>query len=126
MVYPTKVFRPIASVCTALSILAFAAAALADTASDPNNASVVDPGAGFSSPDGGGGIFEEVSGPMDLIHRAVLMNDMSLSDFQQYQRNRFADEAANFRLLQQEALQREATTEAVDAPGTEESPSETE
>lgn len=114
MVDVTKVFRPIASLCTALGVLLVASAALADTINDPNNTPVVDPNAGFSSPDGGGGLFDEVSGPMDLIHRAVLMNDMSLSDFRQQQQNRFADEAANFRLLQQEAIQREGTAEAVD------------
>ena len=76
----------------------------------------VDPNAGFSSPEGGGGsFFDDSSGPLDLIHRAVLMNDMSLSDFRRQQQNRFANEAANFRQLQQEALQNQPISEEGEA-----------
>ena len=64
---------------------------------------------------GGGSFFDDSSGPLDLIHRAVLMNDMSLSDFRRQQQNRFANEAANFRQLQQEALQNQPISEEGEA-----------
>jgi len=113
MVAITKVLRPVTGIFAAVGVLVTASVALADSATDPTSTPVVDPNDGFNSPEGGGNLFEDSSGPMDLIHRAVLMNDMSLSDFQRQQQNRFADEAANFRLLQQEALQQEAvSTEA--------------
>jgi hypothetical protein len=109
MVNMTKVYRPITGVFIVFGFLATASVALADSTTDPTREPVVDPNAGFSSPEGGGNLFNDSSGPMDLIHRAVLMNDMSLSDFQRQQQNRFADEAANFRMLQQEALQQQQT-----------------
>jgi hypothetical protein len=107
MVSKTKVFHPITGLLTVLGVLVTASVALAEPSTDPSEPPVVDPNAGFSSPDGGGGLLDDSSGPMDLIHRAVLMNDMSLSEFRQQQQGRLADEAANFRLLQQEALQRQ-------------------
>jgi len=98
-------------------ILTVASAAFADAAAnDPTTAPVVDPNAGFSSPDSGGGIFDDASGPMDLIHRAVLMNDMSLSDFNRQQQGRIAEEASTFRQLQQEALQRQSVSGTVSEP----------
>jgi hypothetical protein len=114
MVDLTKVFRPIAGCCTALGILLVASSVLADSSVDPTSAPLVDPNAGFNSPEGGGGLFDDASGPMDLIHRAVLMNDMSLSDFRQQQGNHLTREAANFRQLQQEALQRQITPNVAD------------
>jgi hypothetical protein len=110
----TKVLRPMTGLLAILGLAVSASVALADANTDPTEAPVVDPNSGFSSPDGGGGLFEDSTGPLDLIHRAVLMNDMSLSDFQRQQQGRFADEAANFRLLQQEALQGQTEPEAVD------------
>lgn len=87
-----------------------APSALAQSAptSDPTPPQVVDPNAGFGTtenretPFGGG-----ANTPFDLIHRAVLMNDMSLSDFSRIHQNRMSTEAANFRALQQEALRRQ-------------------
>ena len=115
MVNLTKVFRPIAGTFTALGLLVCASSAWADTTGDSNSAPVVDPNDGFSSPDNAGGMFNDGSGPLDLIHRAVLMNDMSLSDFRQQHQNRLADEAANFRQLQQEALQRQSVEDSAEA-----------
>ena len=74
---------------------------------------------GLAPPEGGNGLFDDSSGPMDLIHRAVLMNDMSLTEFRQQQQGRLADEAANFRLLQQEALQRQEAVDATEDAGPE-------
>jgi hypothetical protein len=113
MVGKTKVFHPVIGILTVFGVLGTASVVLAEPTTDPSDTPVVDPNAGFSSPEGGSGLFDDASGPMDLIHRAVLMNDMSLSEFRQQQQGRLADEAANFRLLQQEALQRQEL-EAVD------------
>jgi hypothetical protein len=68
----------------------------------------VDPNEGFSnnessdSPFGG-----NTDSPFDLIHRAVLMNEMSLSDFSRLHQNRMNTEADNFRALQQEAIRQQ-------------------
>lgn len=81
---------------------------------NPDGDTVVDPNAGFGSTDGSNGLFGEGSSPFDLIHRAVLMNEMSLSDFSRQHQNQISNEAANFRVLQQEALRRQADLEAAD------------
>jgi len=120
MVGKTKVFHPIIGILTVFGVLGTASAVLAGpTTTDPNDTPLVDPDVGFSSPEGGNGLFDDSSGPMDLIHRAVLMNDMSLTEFRQQQQGRLADEAANFRLLQQEALQRQEAVDATEDAGPE-------
>ena len=85
------------------------------TGTDPNAAPVIDPNAGFNNTEAGGGAFGESGSPFDLIHRAVLMNGMSLSDFSNQNQNRMATEAANFRQQQQEALRRQ--NQAAASPG---------
>jgi hypothetical protein len=84
---------------------------------NPDGDTVVDPNAGFGSTDGSNGLFGESSSPFDLIHRAVLMNEMSLSDFSRQHQNRISTEATNFRTLQQEAIRRQAASEAADSEG---------
>ncbi|MEB3290768.1 MAG: hypothetical protein VKI82_12690 [Leptolyngbya sp.] len=80
--------------------------------SDPTSPQVVDPNAGFGTTEHREGAFGGGSNsPFDLIHRAVLTNEMSSSDFSRIHQNRMATEAANFRALQQEALRRQQATE---------------
>lgn len=73
------------------------------------------PNDGYMSPEGNNDLFSDPSGPMDLIHRAILMNNMSLSDFRAQQGNRISTEADRFRQLQQEAIRNQQSVEAVDA-----------
>lgn len=83
-------------------------------------ASMIDPNAGFNSPDGGSDLFSDPNAPLDLIHRAILMNNMSLTEFRQQQQQRISNEAANFRQRQQEALRQQpaaASTEAAPEDG---------
>ena len=81
---------PLLAILTVFGVLGTASAVLAGpTTTDPNDTPLVDPNVGFSSPEGGNGLFDDSSGPMDLIHRAVLMNDMSLTEFRQQQQGRF-------------------------------------
>jgi hypothetical protein len=69
---------------------------------------VVDPNAGFNrnesseNPFGG-----NTNSPFDIIHRAVLMNDVSLSDFNRQHQNRMRTAVPNFRALQQEAIRQQ-------------------
>lgn len=84
--------------------------------SETGTATVLDPNAGFSSPEGGDDFLSDPMGAMDLIHRAVLTNEISPSEFRSQQQQRLSTEAANFRQLQQEAL-RSAPAEA-DSAGT--------
>lgn len=79
-------------------------------------ASMLDPNTGFNSPDGGGDLFSDPNAPLDLIHRAILMNNMSLTEFRQQQQQRITDEAANFRQLQQEALRQQPSTAPTETP----------
>lgn len=107
--------------CFSQSCLAFMGAAAASgflimspaiaQDNETGTATVLDPNAGFSSPEGNDDFLSDPMGAMDLIHRAVLTNEMSLSDFRSQQQQRLSTEAANFRQLQQEAL-RNAPTEA--------------
>jgi hypothetical protein len=77
-------------------------------ASDPGAPVVVDPNAGFGTNETSDNPFGgNTNSPFDLIHRAVLMNEMSLSDFSRMHQNRMSTEAANFRMLQQEAIRRQ-------------------
>lgn len=93
---------------TVLGLTAPSVLAQSVPTSDPTAPQVVDPNAGFGrnessdSPFGG-----NTNSPFDLIHRAVLMNEMSLSDFSRLHQNRMSTEAANFRALQQEAIRRQ-------------------
>lgn len=95
---------------TALGCMGVASSALAQSVppNAPTSPAVVDPNAGFNrnesseNPLGGSG-----SSPFDIIHRAVLMNEMSLSDFSRQHQNRMSNEAANFRALQQEAIRQQ-------------------
>ncbi|NJL45195.1 MAG: hypothetical protein HC922_04430 [Leptolyngbyaceae cyanobacterium SM2_3_12] len=113
MANPVRFSRPLAGFCAVVGVLAVAPTVLAQaTGSDPTSVPVVDTNTGFSSPEGGGNIFNDASGPMDLIHRAVLMNEMSLSDFSRQQQGRLSTEAANFRTLQQEAIRQQSAAEA--------------
>lgn len=88
------------------SLLALSPALAQET--ETGTASVLNPNDGFTSPDGGSDLFSDPMGPMDLIHRAVLMNDMSLTEFRQQQQDRISSEAANFRQLQQQAIRQQA------------------
>lgn len=76
--------------------------------SDPSAPVVVDPNAGFGSNESSENPFGgNTNSPFDIIHRAVLMNEMSLTDFSRQNQNRMATEAANFRALQQEAIRQQ-------------------
>jgi hypothetical protein len=102
-----------AGVLALLGVMATMPSALAQTTStDPAQTPVVDTNEGFGTTDSSSGVFGESGSPFDLIHRAVLMNEMSLSDFSRQHQNRMSNEAANFRVLQQEAIRRQAALEA--------------
>jgi hypothetical protein len=94
-------------------IIGLSPAVAQDSIPDSNTgtASTLNPNQGFPSAEGGD-LFSDPMGPMELIHRAVLMNNMSLIEFRQQQQQRISDEATNFRQMQQEALRRTATPEA--------------
>ncbi len=120
MAYPNFLPRPVAAAIAAASLLILAPAALAQsTATDPSRTPRVDTNEGFGDSDANGGIFGESSSPFDLIHRAVLMNERSSTDFSRQHRGRISDEALNFRTLQQDAMRRQQTpptqTEATEA-----------
>lgn len=117
MAYQNWFLSPLAGTLAAAGLLVSAPVVLAQaTGSDPTSVPVVDTNAGFNDPDSGGGnLFNDASGPMDLIHRAVLMNEMSLSDYSRQQQGRISTEAANFRTLQQEAIRQQ---EAAGTAGT--------
>lgn len=103
--------RPLAaslSLITALGVVAPSALAQSIPTGDPMASPVVDPNAGFNNNESSENPFGgNTNSPLDLIHRALLMNDMSLSDFTRQNQNRMATEAANFRALQQEAIRRQ-------------------
>jgi hypothetical protein len=102
-----------AGVLALLGVMATMPSALAQTTStDPAQTPVVNTNEGFGTTDSSSGVFGESGSPFDLIHRAVLMNEMSLSDFSRQHQNRMSNEAANFRVLQQEAIRRQAALEA--------------
>ena len=63
MVRLTKVFRPVVGILAAFGLLVCASAASADTFNDSDDAQVVDPNDGFTSPDNAGGLFNDGSGP---------------------------------------------------------------
>ncbi|MBD1873898.1 hypothetical protein H6F75_10415 [Nodosilinea sp. FACHB-131] len=108
MAYPSFLSRPVAVAIAAASLLVLAPAALAQsTDTDPTRTPRVDTNEGFGDSDANGGIFGESSSPFDLIHRAVLMNERSSTDFSRQHRGRISDEALNFRTLQQNALRRQ-------------------
>lgn len=108
MAYPNFLSGPVAVAIAAASLLVLAPAALAQsTATDPSRTPRVDTNEGFGDSDANDGIFGESSSPFDLIHRAVLMNDRSSTDFSRQHRGRISDEALNFRTLQQNALRRQ-------------------
>lgn len=110
MASPNCLSRPLAAAIAAASLLVLAPAALAQsTATDPSRTPRVDTNEGFGDSDANGGIFGESASPFDLIHRAVLMNDRSPTDFSRQHRGRISDEASNFRTLQQDALRRQQT-----------------
>lgn len=100
-----------------VALVALSSSAFAQSAStDPRAEPVVNTNTGFTSSDSGNGLFGQSTSPFDLIHRAVLMNDMSLSDFSRQQQNRIASEAANFRQQQQQALKNQSTLGQTPAP----------
>jgi hypothetical protein len=108
MAHTNSFSRPLAAAIAAASLLVLAPAALAQsTATDPSRTPRVDTNEGFGDSDANGGIFGESSSPFDLIHRAVLMNDRTPSDFSRQHRGRISNEASNFRTLQQDALRRQ-------------------
>ncbi|MBD0269908.1 MAG: hypothetical protein ICV77_16650 [Cyanobacteria bacterium Co-bin8] len=80
--------------------------------SDVGTANTLNPNQGFPSSDAGADLLTDPMGPMELIHRAVLMNNMSLTEFRQQQQQRISDEASSFRQLQQEALRRQPAVTA--------------
>jgi hypothetical protein len=93
----------------AFGFLALAPAALAQsTGTDPNSAPRVDASEGFGSAEPSGGAFGDSGSLFDLIHRATLANDRTPGEFSRQHRGRISDETANYRTLQQEALQRQS------------------
>ncbi|PSR17896.1 hypothetical protein C8255_10190 [filamentous cyanobacterium CCP3] len=114
MAYPTSISRPVAAAIAALALLSLAPAALAQsTSTDPTRAPRVDPNEGFGNTDANSGLFGENASPFDLIHRAVLMNDRSASDFSRQHRGRIDSAAEQFRVLQQNAVrEQQAGSEA--------------
>lgn len=94
-----------------VAVLMAAPSALAQSpipTSDPTAPVVVNPNEGFGTNESSDNPFGgNTNSPFDLIHRAVLMNEMSLSDFSRMHQNRMSTEAANFRTLQQEAIRRQ-------------------
>lgn len=82
------------------------------TVLSPSGSQVVDPNAGFGRTEASQGMFGEAGSPFDLIHRAVLANPTSLSDFSRQHNNRMLREAESFRLMQQEAIRNQATPDA--------------
>lgn len=108
MASPAGYRLPLAALFLALGTATLAPAALAQQTSS-GNASALDPNEGFPNAEDRGDIFSDPSGPLDLIHRAVLMNNMSLSEFREQQSDRISSEAANFRQLQQEAIRQQQT-----------------
>lgn len=122
MTYPRQLSRSVAAMCkaipvgiAALGLLNLTSTALAQstTSTDPTRAPRVDAAEGFSSNDASGGLFGESGSAFNLIHRAVLMNERSLTDFSRQHRGRINSEATNFQNLQREALQRQAQPEIV-------------
>ncbi|HEY9878402.1 MAG TPA: hypothetical protein V6D29_08090 [Leptolyngbyaceae cyanobacterium] len=110
MAYLPRLSSVLVGVAAASGLLAVAPAlAQNNQNSSTGTASMLDPNAGYTSPDGGSDLFSDPMAPMDLIHRAVLMNDMSLAEFRQRQQAQISDEAANFRQRQQEALRQQPT-----------------
>jgi hypothetical protein len=108
MAYPNLLPRPVAVAIAAVSLLILAPAALAQsTATDPSSAPRVDTNEGFGDSEANGGLFGDSSSPFELIHRAVLMNDRTPTDFSRQHRGRISNEASNFRTLQQDALRRQ-------------------
>ncbi|MBW4463164.1 MAG: hypothetical protein KME47_23425 [Nodosilinea sp. WJT8-NPBG4] len=108
MAYLNFLSRPVTVAIAAASLLVLAPAALAQSAAtDPSRTPRVDTNEGFGDSDANGGIFGESSSPFDLIHRAVLMNERTPTDFSRQHRGRISNEALNFRTLQQNALRRQ-------------------
>jgi hypothetical protein len=121
----TRMSRSLAGLGAMLGVLVATPGVMAQS-TDPAQQPVVDPNAGFSSPDSsGGGLFDDTSGPMDLIHRAVLMNNMSLGEFRQQHQNRMSEEASNFLLLQQQAIRERGASASETPTAVEETPSAT-
>jgi hypothetical protein len=111
----TRISLSLAGLSAVIGVFAAAPATMAQSA-NLSEQPVVDPNEGFSTPDNRGGLFGESSNPMDWIHRAVLMNDMSLTEFRQQHQNRMSEEAANFLQLQQQAIRERGTTGAAETP----------
>lgn len=110
MAYSLKLSSLLAGSLAAVGVVATTPAVLAqnNSGTDPTRVPVVDTNAGFSGSDSrGGGIFGDASSPMDLLHRAVLMNEMSLTDFSRQHQGRMSDQINNFNILRQEALQQQ-------------------
>jgi hypothetical protein len=109
MAYPLKLSSLLVGSLAAMGVVVAAPAVLAqNSGTDPTRVPVVDTNAGFSGSDSrGGGIFGDASSPMDLLHRAVLMNEMSLTDFSRQHQGRMSDQINNFNILRQEALQQQ-------------------
>ncbi|MBD2424467.1 hypothetical protein [Phormidium sp. FACHB-1136] len=106
-----------------VAVLMAAPSALAQSpipTSDPTAPVVVNPNEGFGTNESSDNPFGgNTNSPFDLIHRAVLMNEMSLSDFSRMHQNRMSTEAANFRALQQEAIrQQQAGLESAEQEAT--------
>lgn len=106
-----------------VAVLMAAPSALAQSpipTSDPTAPVVVNPNEGFGTNESSDNPFGgNTNSPFDLIHRAVLMNEMSLSDFSRMHQNRMSTEAANFRTLQQEAIrQQQAGLESAEQDAT--------
>lgn len=120
MAYPKRLFRPLAAAISAMALLAPAALAQSTTGTDPASTPRVDAAEGFGSSDANSGIFGENASPFDLIHRAVLMNERSATDFSRQHRGRISDAASDYRTLQRQALERQAQPAAVPAAAAEE------
>ncbi|MGF1567932.1 MAG: hypothetical protein ACFCVD_07655 [Nodosilinea sp.] len=113
MAYLTQISRPLAGALATLGVLSATPIALAQsTGADPTAVPTVDTGTGFTSPEGSSAGLDDSGSVLDLIHRAVLMNGLSISDFNRQQRQHIESEANNFRTLQQEAIRQQAAQDA--------------
>lgn len=93
--------------------------------SDSVNSAVVDPNAGFSSPEGNrGNLLDDSTSALDLIHRAVLMNNMSLDEFSSQFQGQVSQEASSFQQRQQEAIRQQSAQQAATEPQSTDNPAQ--
>lgn len=103
-----------ALVLIGLGAVVIAPDAIAQNTSTSSGASAIDPLGDLRIRDDGSDSSNPLSNPLNLIHRAVLGNPVSLEEFQQTQQGRISDEASDFRRRQQEALRQESQNSSSD------------